>query len=117
MVSFLPHKQSFFRFAGQFVFGSMNHKLQSSSRIYAFFFIREPFSSLKTQVTESRCICFCLKLNSRHYIEAKEFKEVNWLPTKERVEKPVATNVFKYGKGTSPFYVNKLFVPSRNIQN
>ena len=27
---------------------------------------------------------------------AKEFKEINWLPTKERVEICVATKVFKY---------------------
>ena len=33
---------------------------------------------------------------------------------KERVEQRVATNIFKYWKGTSPFYVNELFVPSRN---
>ena len=58
---------------------------------------------------------FCLKIKSQHHIEAKEFQEINWLPTKERVEKRVATNVSKYWKGTSPFYVNELFVPSRNI--
>ena len=50
----------------------------------------------KIQVTQNKCICFCLKLNSRHHIGAKEFKEINWLPTKERVEQRVATNIFKY---------------------
>ena len=34
MVSFLPHKPSLFRFIGQCVFGSRDHKLQTSSRIY-----------------------------------------------------------------------------------
>ena len=67
------------------------------------------------QATRNRYIRFSLKLNSRHHIEVKEFKEKNWLLTKERVEQRVATIVFKYWKRTSPFYVNELFVPSRNI--
>ena len=43
---------------------------------------------------------FCLKLNSRHSIGTREFKERKWLPTR---------------KGTSPFYINEQFVPSRNV--
>ena len=61
------------------------------------------------------CVRFCLKRNSRHYIGAKEFNEIKWPPTKQRVEQRVATSVFKYWIGNSPFYVNELFVPSRNI--
>ena len=30
-------------------------------------------------------ICFCLKLNSSQHVWAREFREFNWLPTKERV--------------------------------
>ena len=71
-----------------------------------------PLGSKTIQVTQSKCIRFCLKRNSRHHIGAKEFDEINWLPTKERVEQRVATSSFK---GTSPFYVNELLVPSRNI--
>ena len=40
----------------------------------------------KLQVTQNKYIRFCLKLNSRQHIGAKKFKEVNWLPTTERVE-------------------------------
>ena len=68
----------------------------------------------KIQFTRNKCIRFCLKRNSRHHIGTKEFKEINWLQTKERTEQRVATKMFKYWKGTSPFYVNKVFVPSRN---
>ena len=50
----------------------------------------------------------------RHHIGANKFKET-WLPTKERVEQRVATNVFKCWKGTSSFYVNEMFVLYRNI--
>ena len=69
----------------------------------------------KMQATRNKYIRFSLKLNSQHRIEVKEFKEINWLLIKERVEQRVATIVFKYWKRTSPFYVNELFVPSRNI--
>ena len=69
----------------------------------------------KIKVTQNKFIRFSLKLNSRHYIGAKEFKKINWLPTKERVEQPVTTNIFKYWKGNSLLYVNKLFVPSKNV--
>ena len=50
----------------------------------------------KIQVIHNKCIRFCLKLNPRHHIGTKEFKEMNWVPTKEIVEQRVATNVFKY---------------------
>ena len=56
----------------------------------------------KLQVTQNKCIGFRLKLNSRQHIGAKEFKKINWLPTKERVEQRIATKVFNYWKGTSP---------------
>ena len=49
----------------------------------------------KLQVTQNKCIRFCLKLNSRLHIGAKEFKKINWIPTKERVEQRIATRVFK----------------------
>lgn len=39
----------------------------------------------KLQVTQNKCIPFCLKLNLRQPIGAKEFKKINWLPTKERL--------------------------------
>ena len=69
----------------------------------------------KIQVTQNKFVCFCSKRNSRHHVGVKEFKEIYWLPTKERVDQRVATNIFKYWKGTSPFYVNEMFAPYRNI--
>ena len=33
----------------------------------------------KIQVIQNKCVCFCLKLNSRQHIRAKEFKVINWL--------------------------------------
>ena len=69
----------------------------------------------KLQITQNKCIHFSLKLTSRQHIRAKEFKKINWLSTKERVEQHIATKVFNYWKGTSPLYVNELFVSSRHM--
>ena len=72
--------------------------------------------SKKLQITRNKCVLFLKKLNSRWHSGAKKFQEINWLP-KKRVAQRVATNVFKYCKETSPFYVNELFVPTRDTYN
>ena len=69
----------------------------------------------KLQITQNKCIHFCLKLTSRQHIRAKEFKKINWLPTKERVEQRIAIKVFNYCKGASSLNVNEVFVPSRKM--
>ena len=57
----------------------------------------------KIRVTQNKCLCFCLKLNSRQHIGATELKEINCLRTEERVEQCITTKVFKHWKRTSPF--------------
>ena len=79
---------------------------------------RYPFVShkiiKKIQVTQNKCVCFCLNPNSRHHIGAKKFQEINWTPRKKRVELRVVAKVLKYWKGPSPLYVNEMIYPSRN---
>ena len=55
---------------------------------------------------------FKTQLKAMQHIGAKSFKELNWLPTKEGLEQHGGTNIFKYWKRTSPFYVDELFVSS-----
>ena len=38
----------------------------------------------KIQTAQNKCIRFCLNLSNRAHIGVKEFKTINWLPTKER---------------------------------
>ena len=71
----------------------------------------------KIQTTQNKCIRFCLGLNPRQHIGPNEFKDINWLPTKSRVDQRIATNVFKYWQQTTPSYVNEIFVPSKNSYN
>ena len=54
---------------------------------------------IKTYITQNKWICSCLKLNSSQHIGTKESNEINWLPTKERVEQRVSSSSFKYWKG------------------
>ena len=49
----------------------------------------------KIAVAQNRYIHFYLNLNSEQNIRAREFKEINWLPTKERVQQRGAIKVFK----------------------
>ena len=57
----------------------------------------------KLEFTQNKYILFCLKLNSRQNIGAKEFKDINRLPTKERVKQVIAAKFSKYWKRISPF--------------
>ena len=66
----------------------------------------------KIQICQNKCIRFCLKLNNRDYVGVKEFREINWLPTKERFEQCVCANIFKFFKNTSPTYTSELYQPS-----
>ena len=47
---------------------------------------------------------FLFKTQRKITYRAKEFKKINWLPTKERVEQRIATKVFNYWKLTFPLY-------------
>ena len=71
----------------------------------------------KLQVAQNKCIRFCLNLSTRSHISHEEFKNINWLPTKDRVEQCIALNVFKYWKKTAPSYVYDLYTPSFNLYN
>ena len=58
----------------------------------------------KIQTAQNKCIRFCLNLNNRAHIGIKEFKDINWLSTKERFEQCTATNVFKFFDNSAPSY-------------
>ena len=71
----------------------------------------------KLQVAQNKCIRFCLNMPARSHISHEEFKNINWLPTKDRVDQCIALNVFKYWSKTAPSYVDDLYTPSFNTYN
>ena len=70
----------------------------------------------KTQTAQNKCIRFCLNLNDRAHIGIKEFKDINWLLTKERFEQCTATKVFKLFDNTAPSYMSEIFSPAGQIR-
>ena len=70
----------------------------------------------KIQTAQNKCVRFCLNLNNRAHIGFKEFKDINWLPTKERFEQCTATNVFKFFDNSAPSYMLEMFSPAGQIK-
>ena len=65
----------------------------------------------KIQTAQNKCVRFCLNLNNRAHIGIKEFKYINWLPTKERFEQFTTTKVFKFFDKSAPSYMSEMFLP------
>ena len=71
----------------------------------------------KIQISQNKCIRYCLKLDNRAHIGANEFKEINWLPTKERVSQCICVNIFKSFNNMAPDYTSEIFHPSHSRHN
>ena len=71
----------------------------------------------KIQMSQNKCIRYCLKLDNRAHIGANEFKEINWLPTKERVSQCICVNIFKFFNNMAPDYTSEIFHPSHSRHN
>ncbi len=67
--------------------------------------------SKKLQITQNKCIRFCLLLHNRAHIGANEFKQINWLPIKERFSQCVCSTVFKFFNNNCPVYMKEMFSP------
>ena len=49
-------------------------------------------------------------------IGVKEFKDINWLPTKERFERCTAANVFKFFDNAAPSYMSETLLSAGKIR-
>ena len=48
----------------------------------------------RLQISQNKCIRFCLSLNNRDRIDKTKFNEINWLPVKERFEQYINLQFF-----------------------
>ena len=87
------------------IFGQTGHNFSGTPCMHAVRLTK------KTQTAQNKCIRFCLNLNNRAHVGIKEFKDINWLPTKERFEQCTATNVFKFFDNSAPSYMSEMFSP------
>ena len=70
----------------------------------------------KLQVTQNKCIRFCLKLQSREHISNEHFHKLNWLPINQRFQQCVTSTVFKFVQNKCPAYMNEVFRPAENMR-
>ena len=66
----------------------------------------------KIQISQNKCIRYCLKLDNRSHVSVVEFKKLNWLSTKERVCQCICVNIFKFFNDMLPEYTSEVFRPS-----
>ena len=65
--------------------------------------------SKEIQAAQNKCIRFYLNLKNTAHIGVTEFKAIDWLPTKNRVDQCVCVNVMKFFKGTAPASSAEIF--------
>ena len=58
--------------------------------------------SKKIHAAQNKLIRFYLNLKITAHIGATEFKAMNWLPSKNRMDQCVCVNVMKFFHGTAP---------------
>ena len=110
-LSFLYRKQNFFDFSLRRLLANALIQPHFDYACSAWFPMLNKRLTKKIQTAKNKCIRFCLKLNNRAHVGIKEFKDMNWLPTKERFEQCTATNAFKFFGNSAPPYMSLIFSP------
>ena len=72
--------------------------------------------SIKLQCAQNKCVRFCLNLDNRAHLDKKEFKDINWLTVKERVNQRICVTAYNFFKGTSPAYMNDIFITDNTVR-
>ena len=70
----------------------------------------------KPQVAQSKCIRFCLQLQSRRHIYNEHFHKLNWLSINQRFQQYVTSTVFKFVQNKCPAYISEVFRPAENMR-
>ena len=63
----------------------------------------------KIQITQNKCIRYCLHLDKMTHISKNEFETLNWLPVKDRFNQSINSTVFKYFTKQCPSYLHEVF--------
>ena len=58
------------------------------------------------QISQNKCIRYCLKLDNTSHVGVVEFKKLNWLPTKQRVYQCICVSIFKFFNDMSQEYTS-----------
>ena len=63
----------------------------------------------KIQITQNKCIQYCLQLDKMTHISKNEFETLTWLHVNNRFKKSINSIVFKYFTKQCPSYLNEVF--------
>ena len=66
---------------------------------------------LRLQVSQNKCIRFCLQLDKRSKIRVKEFLQLSWLNFHDRYLQFIVSDIFKFQNDQCPDYFDELFCP------
>ena len=70
----------------------------------------------KLQVTQNKCIRFCLKLQCREDVSNEHIQKLKWQPINHRFKQCIASTVFKFVQNKCPAYMNEVFRLVENIR-
>ena len=68
----------------------------------------------KIEITQNKCIRYCLELNKMTHISKNEFETLNRIPVKDRFNRSINLIVFKYFTKQCPSYLNEIFELTRS---
>ena len=63
----------------------------------------------KIQITQSKCLCYCLQLDKITHVSKSEFETLNWFPVKDKFNQGINSLVFKYFTKQCPSCLNEVF--------
>ena len=63
----------------------------------------------KIQITQNKCIRYCLQLDKMTHFSKNKFGTLNRLPAKDRFNQSINSIVFKYFNNQCPGYLNEVF--------
>ena len=69
----------------------------------------------RLQATQNKCIKYCLKIENRTSVKAKDFEDINWLNVEYRFNQIVASNVFKFFLKCGPDYMDEIYFPADQV--
>ena len=65
-------------------------------------------SKKRLQIPQNKCIRLRLNLGNRDSIDLTRFRQINWLPVKERVNQCVCTLIYKFLNNKVPEYIEDI---------
>ena len=63
----------------------------------------------KIQITQYKCVRYCLQLDKMTNISKNEFEPPNWLPVKDRFNQSINSIVLKFYTKQCPNYLNEVY--------